>query len=133
MRERLKQIADYYGLSIRKFEKECDLKRGNISNISDNGTIGVDKLSKIIDKFPNLDIGWLLTGKGEMLKKNEVIEQNGSDIIEFLREMLGEKDKKIEDLKEEIGALKDQLKDYAPTRKRSDYLGATNEDSTVAG
>jgi hypothetical protein len=30
--------------------------------------MGIDKLELIIEKYPNLNIEWLLTGKGEMLK-----------------------------------------------------------------
>ena len=32
-------------------------------------TIGSDKLAIIREKFPDLNIGWLLTGEGEMLKE----------------------------------------------------------------
>lgn len=71
IRDRLYKIAEFRGLSMRKFEELCNLKRGNISNMTDNGTIGSDKLSKIIDAVPNVDIKWLLTGEGEMIKSNE--------------------------------------------------------------
>jgi len=69
MKKRLLEIVDYYAISVRKFEEECGLKRGNISNMSDDSSIGSDKLSKIIDRYSNINIEWLLTGSGEMLKK----------------------------------------------------------------
>lgn len=68
IRERLYKIAEYKGLSMRKFEELCNLKRGNISNMTEYGTIGSDKLSKIIDAFSEVNIEWLLTGRGDMLK-----------------------------------------------------------------
>lgn len=68
MKERLLQLADYKGLSVRAFEQECGLQRGNISNMSENGAIGSDKLSKIIDAISEVNIEWLITGKGAMLK-----------------------------------------------------------------
>ncbi len=67
MKERLLQIADYLGLSVRAFELKCGLQRGNISNMSENGAIGSDKLSKIIDSCSDINIEWLLTGRGTML------------------------------------------------------------------
>jgi len=70
MKKRLLQIADYLGMSVRGFETACELQRGNISNMSENGAIGSDKLSKIIDKFPDINLEWLLTGNGQMLKSN---------------------------------------------------------------
>lgn len=71
IRERLYKIAEYNGLSMRKFEELCNLKRGNISNMTESGTIGSDKLSKIIDAFSDINIEWLLTGKGDMLKPED--------------------------------------------------------------
>lgn len=70
IKERIKLLANQYGYSIRKFEEYCQLGRGNISNMADEGAIGSDKLSKIIDNFPEISIRWLLTGQGDMLNKN---------------------------------------------------------------
>ena len=68
LKERLKSFAEYKGLSVRAFEEECGLTRGNVSNMKDLGALGSDKLSKIIDRFEDIDVYWLITGKGEMLK-----------------------------------------------------------------
>jgi hypothetical protein len=73
MKERLLEIADLLGLSVRKFEHSSGLQRGNISNMSDNGAIGSDKLSKIFDKFPQINPEWLLTGKGAKLRSYSVL------------------------------------------------------------
>ena len=55
---------------MRKFEEYCQLGRGNISNMSENSSIGSDKLSKIIDAFPEVSAEWLLTGRGDMILKD---------------------------------------------------------------
>lgn len=70
IKARLKKIAANYGLSIRAFEEKCGLNRGNISNMSDDGSVGSDKLSKIIDRFPGINPHWLITGSGEMIKQS---------------------------------------------------------------
>lgn len=62
IKERLYKLAESYNLSVRAFEEKCNLGRGNISNMSHNGAIGSDKLSKIFDAFPDIDINWILTG-----------------------------------------------------------------------
>ena len=46
LKGRIKILSVHLGLSIREFERECGLKRGNISNMT--GALGSDKLSKII-------------------------------------------------------------------------------------
>jgi len=70
IKDRLQKIADYDNLSIRRFEEKCGLKRGNISNMGEDSSIGSDKLSKIIDTYPTLNIKWLLTGSGTMLEND---------------------------------------------------------------
>lgn len=65
LRDRIKAFSSHLGLSIREFEKECGLKRGNISNMT--GALGSDKLSKIIVKYPDLNIRWLLLDEGKMI------------------------------------------------------------------
>lgn len=63
LRDRLISVAGNNGLSVREFEQKAGLNRGNISNMT--GAIGSDKLSKIIDAFPEVDLHWLVTGKEE--------------------------------------------------------------------
>ena len=71
IKNRLKRLAQTEGLSMRAFEETCGLGRGNISNMSQEGGIGSDKLTKIIDTFPMVDLYWLLTGEGDMLKSDK--------------------------------------------------------------
>lgn len=78
MKKRLLELADYYSVSVRKFEEECGLKRGNISNMTDDSSIGSDKLSKIIDRYPFVNMEWLITGKGDMLKNKTYIYPKNS-------------------------------------------------------
>ena len=47
LKERIEEVAKYKEVSIRQMESACQLKRGNLSNISKCGTIGLDKASKI--------------------------------------------------------------------------------------
>ena len=69
IKERLKLIASHYGLSIRAMEERCGLGRGNISNMAQDGNLGSDKLSKIIDSLTQINPTWLLTGRGDMLQQ----------------------------------------------------------------
>ena len=41
--------------------------------MSNESSIGSDKLSKIIDTYSSIDIEWLLTGKGDMLKNETTL------------------------------------------------------------
>ena len=70
LKERIEEVAKYKEVSIRQMESACQLKRGNLSNISKCGTIGLDKASKILDAFPDISPDWLISGKGSMLREN---------------------------------------------------------------
>ena len=78
LKDRIKQVATYYGCSIRKFEEICHLGRGNISNMSE--VVGSDKVTKIIDAYPEVSCEWLLTGRGEMLKQKAEDHSDASAI-----------------------------------------------------
>ena len=77
LRSRIEEIAKYKEVSIRQMESVCQLKRGNLSNISKEGTIGLDKASKIIDAFPDISPDWLISGKGSMLREDYKTKQSG--------------------------------------------------------
>jgi hypothetical protein len=59
------------GLSGRAFEKECGLANGSYSSIR-NG-VGADKLNKILFRYPQISADWLISGTGEMMKKETTI------------------------------------------------------------
>ena len=65
VKERLLAFIEYKGMSKNKFETLCGLSKRYVSNISQSIQPGVCK--RISLKFPDLNMGWLLTGEGEML------------------------------------------------------------------
>lgn len=66
VKQRLIDFIKFKNLSQGKFEKEICVSNGFVNNISKS--IGADKLQRILNKFPELNPEWLLTGEGEMLK-----------------------------------------------------------------
>ncbi|MFA7615713.1 MAG: hypothetical protein WCY16_03925 [Weeksellaceae bacterium] len=68
VKERLKSFADSVGLTVSALEKELNVSNGYINSISKS--IGLDKLELLIEKFPNLNVEWLLTGKGSMVRRS---------------------------------------------------------------
>ena len=69
MRERLIAFIGYLGISIRKFEASVGLSNGFVKNITGNITLRSE--FKISQAYPDLNMNWLLTGEGEMLKSND--------------------------------------------------------------
>ena len=70
LHERLKIFIDYLGISHNKFARSIGISGAQISYIiNSHQNFGVDKLLKIINIYPELNVEWLLTGKDKMLKK----------------------------------------------------------------
>ena len=132
IKNKLIQVSDYYGLSMRKFEEKCQLGRGTISNAT--GAIGSDKLSKIVDNCIEIDLYWLLTGKGSMLKSEStkaVEHVSESDSVQSLRNQLKDKERIIVGLereKELMGVIiqeKERNIQMLMTRMNGDFFPKT--------
>lgn len=113
-------------MTVSAFEKSIGVANGYVNSISKS--IGIDKVSLILEKYPNINIEWLLTGRGEMLKtkhtpealipenepipsnkdyKNETIKQESP--INILLAIIREKDDKLQEQAEEIGRLRERV------------------------
>jgi len=66
VKERLKIYLKQINSTISAFETSIHVTNGYVNSISKS--IGIDKIETILEKYPNLNIEWLLAGKGEMLK-----------------------------------------------------------------
>lgn len=62
--DRLRLFIKSKGLGQTKFEERVGFSRGYISKVKTS--IGADKLSNIVEAFPDLNLDWLITGKGKM-------------------------------------------------------------------
>lgn len=73
--ERIKKYIDNKGLSIRAFEASVGFSNGAFaSQLKNNRTIGVDRLENILRVYEDLNVEWLLTGRGDMLRNNIAVE-----------------------------------------------------------
>ncbi len=69
VKKRLDLIIRELGLSGRAFERECGLTNGSYASIGDG--VGVDKLNKILFRYPQLSAEWIVSGTGKMFKNYE--------------------------------------------------------------
>lgn len=66
--DRITEFRKYIGIGQTAFESSIGVSRGYLSNIK---SIGSDKLLNISAVYPQLNIDWLISGKGEMIKQRE--------------------------------------------------------------
>ena len=76
VKDRIKAFCKEEGITITAFEDSIKASNGYVNSISKG--IGSDKLDSIVEKYSNLNLEWLLTGRGTMLK-GEII--NVGDVV----------------------------------------------------
>ncbi|MBP5171451.1 MAG: helix-turn-helix transcriptional regulator [Bacteroidales bacterium] len=75
MKDRIRQIMEYEGLNAAQFSKKVQINGSALSHIlNDRNLPSSSALMRIISSCPEIDVEWLMTGKGEMLKS-----QTGAD------------------------------------------------------
>jgi transcriptional regulator with XRE-family HTH domain len=75
--KRLEKILDYYGLTAAAFAEEIDFNRSTISHLlSGRNKPSLEFVMKLYQKFPEVDMDWLLFGKGNFptSAQNEAME-----------------------------------------------------------
>ena len=64
--KRLQKVIDYYGESAAAFAEKIGVQRSSISHIlSGRNKPSLDFVMKVIHSYPEVELYWLLNGKGE--------------------------------------------------------------------
>lgn len=87
------QFIKHSGLSARQFDLSIGSSNGYTLRMSKNrASIGSDVIENILRTYPDLNVAWLLTGEGPMLKS-----QREEEILDFDR-LSPEKQREIEQI-----------------------------------
>lgn len=109
VKDRIKLFVKQIGITVQDFEKSIFVSNGYVNSISKS--IGIDKIELIIEKYPNLNIEWVLIGKGEMVKGETEKEKYGVDITPLLD--------RIEKLSAENALLKKENEELKESNKKT--------------
>jgi len=82
VKERLITYLKSIGYSQRMFEEAIGASNGYVNNISKG--IGPGYLSVVKERFPLLNIEWLMTGEGQMLNETEAPKEGPGDTMDRL-------------------------------------------------
>ena len=89
--DRLMQFISHAGLSARQFDISIGAANGYTLRMKKNrASIGSDVIENIVRTYPQLNVAWLITGEGEMLKSDSKLE------LKTFEELPVEKQKEIE-------------------------------------
>ncbi|KAF2338145.1 helix-turn-helix domain-containing protein [Flavobacterium tistrianum] len=84
--KRLESVLEYYGLNASAFADKIGVQRSSMSHLlSGRNKPSLDFVMKILEVFPDIDLYWILIGRGTFPKSNneEVpeIQKNSSPIL----------------------------------------------------
>jgi transcriptional regulator with XRE-family HTH domain len=75
--KRLETIFDYYGLTASSFADKINVQRSSISHLlSGRNKPSLDFILKVIENFPDVELLWLLNGKGNFPKGENSNSEN---------------------------------------------------------
>lgn len=104
---RIEEISSKEGISIGAMERSIGASKGVLSRAINNKTdIQAKWLIAIGDNYPQYSAEWLLRGAEPVLKNNS----NSSTGNSILMQLIHEKDDKINSQAEEIGRLKERIR-----------------------
>ena len=101
--DRIKQFADFKQISIRKFCELAGVASGGFIKVK---SVGSESLLKIFTAFPDINLEWLITGQGSMLKSATPVADN-----KFAMELIEKKDETIKKLERTIWEQEKQIED----------------------
>ena len=68
--ERLQTLLEYYDMSATAFAEEIGVQRSSISHLlSGRNKPSLDFVLKVVQRFPQVNLYWLLNGKGSFPQK----------------------------------------------------------------
>jgi len=111
--ERIAIFIHFKKISPHAFEQKIDLSNGYFSKqLKHLGSVGSDILIRIHHTYSELDILWVLTGEGQMLKEAMLQnEQIDNSIIEDFTNKYTNENKKLKKLENDFDKLQTSLSD----------------------
>lgn len=78
VKERMIEFIEFLQIGQKKFADKVGLSNGFVNNIGPS--ITTTSLNKIAKAYPNLNINWLLTGKGHMMNITDIFLGDGEKV-----------------------------------------------------
>lgn len=85
--KRLEIILDYYSLNASSFADKIGVQRSSLSHLlSGRNKPSLDFILKILEVFPDVDLYWILNGKGSFPKNAEQFDKKENNIEQVVKQ-----------------------------------------------
>ncbi|SDH57132.1 helix-turn-helix domain-containing protein [Winogradskyella thalassocola] len=80
--ERLQKVIDFYSESASSFAEKIGVQRSSISHIlSGRNKPSLDFVMKILHSYPEVELYWLMNGKGSFPRRPNISESPNSNTL----------------------------------------------------
>ncbi|GGG12011.1 hypothetical protein GCM10011344_10850 [Dokdonia pacifica] len=115
IKDRTRLFVKSQQITIKAFEKSINASNGYINNIT--RSISLEKIDLIVENYPVLNIEWLLTGKGDMLKaltdlnepESQYVNEDEKTRASMTAKALVKIDASVTHLLQEVSEIKEHL------------------------
>lgn len=81
--ERLQKVIDFYSETASSFAEKINVQRSSISHIlSGRNKPSLDFVMKVLHSYPEVELYWLMNGKGEFPNQSKISKSPISNFIE---------------------------------------------------
>lgn len=85
--KRLEIILDYYSLNASSFADKIGVQRSSLSHLlSGRNKPSLDFILKILEVFPDVDLYWILNGKGNFPKNPEQFDKTENNVEQVVKQ-----------------------------------------------
>lgn len=85
--KRLEIILDYYSLNASSFADKIGVQRSSLSHLlSGRNKPSLDFILKILEVFPDVDLYWILNGKGNFPKNSEQLDKKENSVEQIVNQ-----------------------------------------------
>lgn len=110
IKQRIVQLIENKKIAKEIFYKKIGMTSASFRGSAKETPINSNAIENILSEIPDVNLYWLITGKGKMLIENEINENKEDITVYHLNELLQIKQQKIEKLEKEIRLLKSDIK-----------------------
>ncbi|MBV7268165.1 helix-turn-helix domain-containing protein [Winogradskyella luteola] len=114
--ERLQKVIDFYDETASGFAEKIGVQRSSISHIlSGRNKPSLDFVMKVLHSYPEVELYWLLNGKGSFPKANQISESPSSNFTDTTQDTTSNQSEINSDIEKIVIFYKDgTFKSYKP-------------------
>ena len=114
--ERLQKVIDFHGETASSFAEKIGVQRSSISHIlSGRNKPSLDFVMKVLHSYPEVELYWLLNGKGDFPSQPKISEYQNSNFTKSSHEIKTSKQESDSEIEKIVVFYKDgTFKSYKP-------------------